>query len=224
VQVVVVGKAEVRSAWWTFSEHGLFGVGDKAGGHLPALSVLATRDGAARLFGMTQVPMSQAASDAYRVVAKGSERRWRIPPYDEIDNPLFDQLPKIEGADVSVNLVLVESPFGTLNYSTRFVDGMRSSASPNLFSDADVELHVCYDRFLRHRLGELDVLSAVAGGHVRGDLPKLSVLAGLVSGPEYRAAWSSSFPGIAVLAKWSCMSASPGYEDVRRWVGMNTEL
>jgi len=224
VRIAVARGQDTRSCVWTFSDTDLVSVTPEASPGLRIFTILSTPAGAETLFGLSDVNQASGASpiENFLLVDNEADERRRVPPYDEIDNPLFEELTEIPGADISVNCDFLDSPFGSIRYGITFVDGKRKTTVAGLLPDAGVTLRLRYDLFLRHRLGELNMLQALEDGGVTGDVPMISALSGIVNSPEYQSAWKSSFSATDLLAKWSAIIRSPGYAPVAEWVAANT--
>lgn len=130
------------------------------------------------------------AMRAATVVAQVQDDVYTGPPApaDLLGRPEFEGLPVIADAALVVAYTFRRGPFGVVHHWFKFDNGRPADDGFGELDEADVRVEVEYRAMPRLRSGEQTMLDALEGGTIQGDLGPLTMLAGLLEEPEFRAA------------------------------------
>jgi hypothetical protein len=109
-------------------------------------------------------------------------------PGDLLRRPEFDGLPKIAEASLVVAYTFRRGPFGLLHHWFRFENGRPVDDGFGELDHADVRIEVEYRAIPLLRSGEQTILDVLEGGSIDGALGPITMLAGILDAPEFRAA------------------------------------
>jgi len=122
-----------------------------------------------------------------------------MPPGDLSVAP---DIPAIPAGTLVIQHIEHGTPFGVAAIRQHFVDGVPIAFEWGL-GEAHVVVNVQYREMLAYRMGEIDLLEAVRVGRIEGATPMVSLAAGLVVRPEYRAYLATNAALCATVARWS---------------------
>jgi hypothetical protein len=131
-----------------------------------------------------------AAMRAASVVTELADGVYIGPPApgDLLGRPEFDGLPVIAEASLVVAYTFRRGPFGLVHHWFRFEDGRPVDDGFGELDDADVRVETEYRAIPLLRSGEQTILEALEGGSIDGALGPITMLAGILDAPEFRAA------------------------------------
>lgn len=142
--------------------------------------------------------------------------RMLSPPLDLASRPEFDELPRLQGASLTVEYKTRSGPFGDVVHWEEFTDGRCTKRELGPHADPDVKIGMSFANLLRLKRGEIGVLDVLDPGAVEGSWAKLSLLAGLVESDEYQRALlaSGAGPMTPALAALVEVSGTQSYRQV----------
>jgi hypothetical protein len=131
-----------------------------------------------------------AAMRAATVVTKLPDGVYTGPPApgDLLGRPEFDGLPVVPEASLVVAYTFRRGPFGLVHHWFRFEDGRPIDHGFGELDAADVRIETEYRAIPLLRSGEWTILEALEGGTIEGALGPITMLAGILDAPEFRAA------------------------------------
>jgi hypothetical protein len=131
-----------------------------------------------------------AAMRAATVVTELPDGVYTGPPApgDLLGRPEFDGLPVVPEASLVVAYTFRRGPFGLVHHWFRFEEGRPVDHGFGELDDADVRIETEYRAIPRLRSGEWSILEALEGGSIDGALGPITMLAGILDAPEFRAA------------------------------------
>ncbi len=109
-------------------------------------------------------------------------------PADLLRRSEFDGLPRIGEASLVVAYTFRRGPFGLLHHWFRFENGRPVEDGFGIPDDSDVRIEVEYRAIPLLRSGEQTILDVLEGGTIDGALGPITMLAGILEAPEFRAA------------------------------------
>jgi hypothetical protein len=110
------------------------------------------------------------------------------PPLDFLARPEIDALPWIPNADLVMQYLLRDGPFGDVACWLRFENGRLEVLDVGACVAPDTNIETTFTAMVRMRCGEITPLQAIAGGRVIGGWEKLTLLSGLMECPEFQSA------------------------------------
>jgi hypothetical protein len=134
-------------------------------------------------------------------------------PADLVRRPEFDGLPRIVEASLVVAYTFRRGPFGLLRHWFRFENGRPADDGFGVPDEYDVRIEVEYRAIPLLRSGEQTILDVLEGGSIDGALGPITMLAGILEAPEFRAADLASGRQGFALATLGELWADP------RWTG-----
>lgn len=154
---------------------------------------------------------SEALATCTLVGPDGSERP--PAPLDLLTEPGLEALPKLPGADLTVQYHLAKGPFGDVGVWSSFVDGRLEAMALGQREDPDVEIWVPFGAMAALRSGKQTILEVLAdGGRVEGEEGPLMLFAGLEEGPELQAVKRSCGPSASLLGVLGEVWADPVFQ------------
>jgi hypothetical protein len=131
-----------------------------------------------------------AAMRAATVVTELNDGVYTGPPApsDLLGRPELDELPVVPEASLVVAYTFRRGPFGLVHHWFRFEDGRPVDHGFGELDDADVRIETEYRAIPLLRSGEQTILEALEGGSIEGALGPITMLAGILDAPEFRAA------------------------------------
>ncbi len=109
-------------------------------------------------------------------------------PGDLLGRPEFAGLPEIAEASLVVAYTFRRGPFGVVHHWFRFENGRPVEDGFGEPESANVRIEVEYRAIPLLRSGEKTILDVLEGGSIDGALGPMTMLAGLLEAPEFRAA------------------------------------
>lgn len=144
--------------------------------------------------------------------------RVRIPPFDVADSGHFDRLPEIPGATVTVQFTLEDGPFGDLDYLMRIVDGRIDAVESAWTADAQVFITTQWTTYLELRLARADPVEAAGKSVIKGEMARLSVLAGVMESEPFVTARRENAEMMAALIDLGTAApAQVTLNQIQRW-------
>jgi hypothetical protein len=136
------------------------------------------------------------------------------PPLDVLARPEIDALPWIPNADLVMQYLLRDGPFGDVPCWLRFENGRLEVLDVGECAAPDTRIELTFTAMVRMRCGEITPLQAIAGGRVIGGWEKLTLLSGLMECPEFqragRACDARSSHALAALGRYWATPAVRG--------------
>lgn len=121
------------------------------------------------------------------------------PPTGEVAARIGRSLPDIPGASLTVGLTTTDLIDDGLRYEQEFIDGHLVAANFRHSGTADLELQVPLLDYCRFLIGDMPFLELMYCGSVRGGIPELSVIAGLVEQDRFQEL-ITPFRGVAAIS------------------------
>lgn len=138
-------------------------------------------------------------------------------PGDELDNlppgdlrPAPDMMP-LPGANLILQMVHHDNPFGTLALRQYFEDGVAVRYEWGR-GDAQVVVNADYCTVLAYRSGEVDLFDTVGSGTVDGSIPMVSLAAGIIEQDDYREHFMRNAELCRLVRRWALHTSSPAWK------------
>jgi hypothetical protein len=125
-------------------------------------------------------------------------------------------LPRIPGASVTLQRRETGSPIGEATYFETFLDGELISHTLGSVKEPDVSVTMSYEKSLKWRIGDIDLLSSIKGAEVHGRRSHLMLLFGLLESSEYRDYVSPHSTEIGQLIALSRHYGAPDWRRAQR--------
>ncbi len=144
--------------------------------------------------------------------------RLRIPPFDVADSGHFDRLPEIPGATAMVQFTLEDGPFGDLDYLMRIVDGRIEAVESAWSADAQVFITSQWTTYLELRLARADPMEAAGRSAIKGEMARLSVVAGIMESEPFVTARRENAAMMTALIDFGAAApAELTMDRIRQW-------
>jgi hypothetical protein len=135
----------------------------------------------------------------------------RPAPFDLVDRPELDALPRLADASVTVQYRFAAGPFGDVHHALVFDEGRLAREHVGDVDDFDVRVNVAYEDIAYVRAGERSILEALEHGSIEGEIGPMAVLAGILESPAFQDAERALSPHGFALAALGRLDVDPGY-------------
>lgn len=197
---------------------------------LPRCHLVLEADRASLVAALVHGPHDATRTPLFVIDDRGAGGRWHgpLPPFDLPLVPALRRLPQIDGASAVVQLVLTDSPCGTIPYSMTVVDGRVARLEPGFTDAPEVYVRFSYEGYLRFRAGQIEIGQAIRNGDLGGDFGKLQMFSGLTQSLPFQTVYGEAFSSPLLLADYCGLVSSDSYRmmaaSVRAALGLGMAL
>lgn len=152
------------------------------------------------------------AATTIREVWDGVARTSPPPPLDR--SLVEPDLAVVPAATLDVQQHEERTPFGTVSFCERFVDGRRTAWSLGVAEQTELTMWRQHRAVAEWLVGERSIVGSYEGGELDGRWTWLMLVGGLLGTPAYRATTSFDARTLLGLATYGELVSSPAYRQV----------